>query len=159
MLSEREREAILKEIARAPGGSAACAEALGIVQRERGWVSDEAVMDLSGILGLTPEEVDGIATFYDRIHRRPVGAHVVLLCDSVSCWVMGCEGVKAHVEERLGVRLGETTGDGIFTILPAGCLGACDRAPVMMVDGELYGNLTDDKVDEILLRYRDKGAE
>jgi NADH-quinone oxidoreductase subunit E len=158
MLSDREREDILRELAGAPSGSSACAEALGIVQRERGWVSDEAVRDLSDILGLTPEEIDGIATFYDRIYRRPVGAHVVLLCDGVSCWVMGCEGIKAHIEERLGVRLGETTGDGVFTFLPAGCLGACDMAPAMMVDGELYGNLTDDKVDEILLRYRTKGA-
>jgi NADH-quinone oxidoreductase subunit E len=158
MLSDREREAILRELTGVPSGSAACAEALGIVQRERGWVSDEAVRDLSDILGLTPEEIDGIATFYDRIYRRPVGAHVILLCDGVSCWVMGCEGIRAHIEERLEVRLGETTGDGMFTFLPAGCLGACDVAPAMMVDGELYGNLNDDKVDEILLRYREKGA-
>jgi NADH-quinone oxidoreductase subunit E len=158
MLSERERKAILEEIARAQSGSAACAEALAIVQRERGWVSDEAIRDLSDILGLTPEEIDGIATFYDRIHRRPVGAHVILLCDSVSCWVMGCEGIRVHVEERLGVRLGETTLDGMFTVLPAGCLGACDMAPVMMVDGELYGKLTNEQVDEILKNCGERGA-
>jgi NADH-quinone oxidoreductase subunit E len=157
MLSDREREAILRELTGVPSGSAACAEALGIVQRERGWVSDEAVRDLSDILGLTPEEIDGIATFYDRIYRRPVGTHVILLCDGVSCWVMGCEGIRTHIEKRLAVQPGETTGDGVFTLLPAGCLGACDMAPAMMVDGELYGNLTDDKVDEILLRYREKG--
>jgi len=156
MLSDREREAILREIAGAPSGGAACAEALGIVQRERGWVSDEAVGDLAELLGLTHEEIDGIATFYDRIYRRPVGAHVILICDSVACWAMGYEGIRAHLEERLEAKLGETTGDGMFTFLPAGCLGACDMAPAMMIDGELYGNLTSDKVDEILLRYREK---
>ena len=153
MLSERERVKIEAELARHHDRRSAVTEALVIVQRARGWVSDEAVADLADFLGESAEEVDGIATFYSLIYRRPVGRHVILVCDSVSCWIMGYRTIREHLSKRLGIAFGETTADGRFTLLPVACLGACEQAPAMMVDEDLHGNLTAEKVDEILEQY------
>jgi NADH-quinone oxidoreductase subunit E len=128
-------------------------EALRAVQSHRGWVSDQAVCDIAELLGLTAEEVESVATFYSMIFREPVGRHVIYLCDSVSCWIMGAESLMEHLRQKLGVAPGETTRDGRFTLLPVGCLGACDLAPAMQVDDDLHGNLTPESVDEILERY------
>ncbi len=152
MLSERERERIEEEARTLEDPRAAVSEALIIVQESRGWVSDEGVADVAAALGMTAEEVDEIATLYELVYRRPVGRHVIHVCDSVSCWIMGEEQVLAYLERRLGVELGGTTRDGCFTLLPIGCLGACDQAPAMMIDGELFGDLTPDGVEEILAR-------
>jgi len=154
VLSERERLEIEAELARHGGDRrSAVTEALVIVQRHRGWVPDEAVADLADFLKMSPDEVDGIATFYSLIYRRPVGRHVILVCDSVSCWIMGYRTIREHLGKRLGIALGETTADGRFTLLPVACLGACEQAPAMMVDEDLHGTLTAEKVDEILERY------
>ena len=102
---------------------------------------------------MTMDELDGIATFYSFIFRKPVGRHMILVCDSVSCWVMGYEEILAHLKERLGIGFGETTGDGRFTLLPVSCIGSCHHAPALMVDGKLYGDLDIHKVDEILKTY------
>lgn len=153
MLTQEERREIEEEVARYPQRQAVCTEALRIVQRHRGWVSDEAVTEIADILEMTPDEIDSVATFYNLVYRKPVGRHVILVCSSVTCWVMGTEGVRAYLMERLGIRPGETSADGKFTLLPVVCLGACDRAPVMMIDTELYGELTPQKIDEILAIY------
>jgi NADH-quinone oxidoreductase subunit E len=116
-------------------------------------VSDEDVRDVAAALNLTPAEVDSIATFYSLIFRRPVGRHVILICDSVSCHVTGYEAVRDHLVRRLGIGLGQTTADGRFTLLPAACLGLCEQAPAMMIGEEVHGNLTLQKVDEILTKY------
>ena len=128
-------------------------EALQVVQRRKGWVSDEDVKDVAAYLGMTPDEVDGLATFYSMIFRRPVGRHVILVCDSVSCWVTGYDGLREHLRNRLGITLGGTTADGRFTLLPAPCLGVCEHAPVMMIGEDLHLDLTPEKLDEILARY------
>ena len=123
------------------------------MQRHRGWVPDEALEEASGLLGMTPAEVDSIATFFSLIFRSPVGKHVILVCDSVSCWLVGYQDVKRHLMERLGISLGETTKDGKFTLLPSACLGVCEEAPAMMIDDDLYTKLTPTLVDEILRKY------
>jgi len=153
MLSAEEREEIEAEISRYPYKRAVCVEALKIVQKHRGWVSDEAIRDVGGVLEMTPAELDSVATFYNLVFRKPVGRHVILVCNSVSCWVMGYEDVVTHLTRRLGIGFGGTTPDGRFTLLPVVCLGACDRAPVMMVDEDLHGELTGGKIDEILDHY------
>jgi NADH-quinone oxidoreductase subunit E len=150
MLSDRERHLIETEARSFPDRRAAVSEALMIVQESRGWVSDEAVADVAQALGMSADEVDGVATFFELVFRRPVGKHVILACDSVSCWVTGYEGILDHLKHRLGIGLGETTADGLFTLLPAGCLGVCEQAPAMMIGDEVFGNLTPGKVDEIL---------
>jgi len=153
MLTDRERNEIEEHLALYAHKRAGCIEAMMTVQRYRGWVSDEAVDDLAELLEMTAEELDGVATFHNLIFRQPVGRHVILICDSVSCWIMGYDNLLDHLHSRLGIDLKETTADGCFTLLPSVCLGACDRAPVMMIDGALFGDLTKERIDEILAGY------
>ncbi len=154
MLSEEERQEIEAEIPNYANKQAVCIDALRIVQRHRGgWVPDEAINDLAVFLEMTPEELDGVATFYNLIFREPVGRHVIMVCNSVSCWVMGYERVRARLENQLGIGLGQTTPDGRFTLLPIVCLGICDHAPALMVDEDTYTKLEDGTVEEVLKKY------
>ncbi|HEV2388104.1 MAG TPA: NADH-quinone oxidoreductase subunit NuoE [Candidatus Acidoferrales bacterium] len=154
MLSPEERREIEEELAHYPVRRAACIDALRIVQKHRGWVSDDAVRDIAELLGTSPDDIDSVATFYNLIFRKPVGRHVIMVCDSVSCWIMGYDRARDHLQSRLGVGMGQTTADGRFTLLPVVCLGACDRAPTMIVDGKLHGGLSPQKIDEVLERYK-----
>ncbi len=154
MLNDREAREIAAHLEHYPQKQAALPAALKIVQQVRGWVSEEAVREIAEFLSLTVEEVDAVATSYNLVFRKPVGRHVILLCDSVSCWIMGYESLYEHLRGRLGIDLGGTTEDGRFTLLAAPCLGACDRAPAMMIDEDLHGNLTSEAVDGILEQYR-----
>jgi NADH-quinone oxidoreductase subunit E len=155
MLTEEERREIESEIARYPTREAASIDALKIVQRRRGWISDEAVQDIAGFLRISTAELDSVATFYNLIFRKPVGRHVILLCDSVSCWIMGYEGLREHLCSRLEIGLGQTTGDDRFTLLPIVCLGCCDHAPAMMIGDDLHLDLDPpQKADAVLERYK-----
>ena len=149
-LTKLEVMEIDQEIAHAPYRAAVAIDALKIVQKYHGWVSDESLHALADYLGMSAAELDGIATFYNLIYRRPVGERVISLCDSVTCWIKGYNQLQRHISNRLGVKLGETTSDKRFTFLPAPCLGACDRAPVMMVGDETHLDLTEDEIDRIL---------
>jgi NADH-quinone oxidoreductase subunit E len=153
MLTEGERKEIEAEIPRYPQRRAVGIEAMKIVQRHRGFVSDEALQGIAELLGMTVDELEGVATFHSLIFRQMVGRHVILICDTVCCWIMGYEKMRDHLTARLGIRLGETTADGRFTLLPIVCLGACDHAPAMMVDDDLHGDLDPEKIDRILERY------
>ncbi len=148
-LSDEELREIDAEIAHLPYRSAAAIDALKIVQEHRGWVSDESLRAVARHLEMSAEELEGVATFYNLIFRRPVGENVILLCNSISCWIKGCDELQARISEQLGVGLGETTADNRYTFLPVTCLGACDKAPVMMVGEDLHENLTDDALQQI----------
>lgn len=153
MLTTSEKEQIEKEIRQVPVKKAACIEALKIVQDHRRWVSDEGIQDVADILEMSTEEVDSIATFYNLIFRQPVGRHIILLCDSISCYVMGYKELHQQIVQLLGIQYGETTPDGRFTLLPNPCLGTCDHAPALMVDHDLYRDLKKDEVENILAKY------
>lgn len=153
MLTEDERREIEREIQKSGGKIASSLEALKIVQKKRGWISEE-IREIAGVLGMTPAELDSVATFYSLIYRKPVGKHVILICDSVCCWITGYEKLYKHLSERLGIGFNETSADRRFTLLPAACLGACDHAPAMMIDEQLYIDLTPERIDEILGKYR-----
>ncbi|RPI42976.1 MAG: NADH-quinone oxidoreductase subunit NuoE [Bacteroidetes bacterium] len=154
MLSKEETEKIETLLEHYPTRRAACLDALKVVQQNRGWVSDESIADLGRILGMTPGELDNIATFYNLIFRKPVGRHVILLCDSVSCYIMKYGDILEVLKGQLGIAFGETTDDRRFTLLPVPCLGACDQAPVMMVDEDLHTGLTAGKIPGILENYK-----
>jgi NADH-quinone oxidoreductase subunit E len=154
MLSPKEKEEIQEEIKLYPYKSAACIDALKIVQEHRGWISDEAVSDIAAELEIPAEEVDSIATFYTRIYRKPVGRNIILICDNISCMIMGYESVYKKISEKLSIRFGETTADGRFTLLPISCLGDCDHAPSMMINHDLHNKIEISKIDEILENYR-----
>ncbi len=125
-----------------------------IVQKHRGWISDDALRDVGELLGMSAADLDGVATFYNLLFRRPVGRHVIYVCDSVSCWILGCERHFRHLAERLGTKPGETTADGRFTLLPIVCLGACDHAPALMIDADLHLDVDPANLDNILESYR-----
>ena len=153
MLTAEERQEIEAELPHYEQKRAVCIEAMKIVQRRRGWVSDESLQDIAQFLEMSPDELDSVATFYNLIFRRPVGKHVILVCDSVSCWIMGYGSIREQLTNRLGVQLGETSADGRFTLLPIACLGTCDHAPALMIDNDLYRDLDSKQVDEILAKY------
>jgi NADH-quinone oxidoreductase subunit E len=154
MLSEKERAEIEKEIQEYPFRHSACIEALRIVQNHRRWISDESVRDIAEFLNMSAEEVDSVATFYNLVFRKPVGENVILICNSISCWILGYEQIRDHLSKRLGIGFGETTDDGKFTLLSIPCLGSCDHAPAMMIGNTLYKDLTPDKIDEILDAFK-----
>ena len=154
MLTEQEIHDINLELAHCVTKQSVSVDALNIIQRSRGWVSDEAVEDVARILEMAPEELDAVATFYSFIFRRPVGKHVILICDSISCWVMGHNPLLTMLKSELGITFGETTDDKQFTLLPISCLGACDRAPAMMIDDDLYGPVTPEMLEVVLEIYK-----
>lgn len=152
-LTAEERDAITAMAAHAQG-SAASIDALKYVQSRYRWVSDAHLAEIAGLLGLPVAELEGVATYYNLIFRKPVGERVIFLCDSVSCWVMGRDKVNEHICKRLDIKPGQTSADGAYTLLPIVCLGHCDHAPAMMVGDELHGDVDPDKVDEILDKNR-----
>jgi NADH-quinone oxidoreductase subunit E len=154
MLTEEEIKEIQEEIKQYPYPAVACIDALKIVQHYRGWVSDDSVKDIAELLSISNEEVDSVATFYSRIYRKPVGRNVVLICDSVSCMIMGYESLYQYISKKLGISFGGTTPDGRFTLLPVSCLGDCDNAPAMMINNDHYNRLTSEKIEELLERYK-----
>ncbi len=154
MLTDKEIQDINAELTHAVTKASASVDALNIIQRSRGWVSDEAVKDVAALLEMTTDELDAVATFYSFIFRRPVGRHVILVCDSISCWVTGYNPLLDALKARLNISFGETTEDKRFTLLPISCLGACDRAPAMMVDENLYGPVTSEIMEGILGKYK-----
>jgi NADH-quinone oxidoreductase subunit E len=153
-LTPEELRSIDHEIQIVPYKKAAVIEALKIVQQHRGWISDESVDAIADYLEMSPAEVDSVATFYNLIFRKPVGRHVILLCDSISCYVMGYKKIQESLQQKLKVKFGETTADQCFTFLPNCCLGCCDRAPALMIDEDLYQDITLEMIDDILKKYK-----
>lgn len=155
-LSEAEIAEIEHEMTLYPDKRAVGLEALKIVQKHQGWVSDESLLGIARYLDIPPSDLEGVATFFNLVYRQPVGRHVMLFCNSVSCWIMGCEGIKQHIKDKLDIDFGQTSADGDFTLIPVPCLGDCDRAPVMLVDEDLHRNLTPEKINKIILDYRNR---
>jgi NADH-quinone oxidoreductase subunit E len=138
--------------ARYPEGEAASAvlPALWIAQEQFGYISEEAVNLVAGSLGMSPTDVSGVATFYTMFHLEPVGRHVIQVCCTLSCSLMGAETLVREIERKLGIRVGETTPDGRFTLKKVECLAACGGAPMMQVNETYYENLDTAAVDRIL---------
>ncbi|MGE5431477.1 MAG: NADH-quinone oxidoreductase subunit NuoE [Syntrophomonadaceae bacterium] len=153
MLSEEEKKEIEEEFKLYPHKKAATIEAMKVVQKHRGWVSDESLKDLAEMLEVSTEDLDGVATFYNLIFRRPTGRHVILLCNSISCYIMGYNEIYQALSNVLGIKFGETSSDGRFTLLPVPCLGTCDHAPAMMIDKNLHRDLTPENLGKILEVY------
>lgn len=150
ILTAAEIAEIRAELAQYPDASAASIEALKVIQKHRGWVADEPLQAVAALLGMSAEDLDAVATFYNLIFRKPVGRTVIYCCDSVSCWMLGADAVRERLSERLGIGLGETTPDGAYTLLPIVCLGACDHAPVVMLGERLCHDVAPDAVEALL---------
>lgn len=114
-----------------------------------GWLPNRGITEASEIVGVSKPDVEGVATFFNWFFRQPVGRQVIVMCDSISCYLGGCEKNLEHLESRLGITLGETTPDGEYTLLPIVCLGNCDKAPCLMVGGDLHSSVSLDDLDKL----------
>jgi NADH-quinone oxidoreductase subunit E len=150
VLSQVEISAIEHECALYESRPAAAIDALQIVQRERRWISDESLYAIADMLGMSATELEGIATFYNLIYRQPVGQHVIHLCNSITCWLHDYQSIAEHLRQTLNIEFGQTTADGNITLLPNVCLGCCDKAPALMLDGELVDSLDINTIDKLL---------
>ena len=157
MLSNEAKTDIQKLMAKYPDKRSAVMPALHLVQREIGWLPDEAIQEIADLIGLSKTEVNGVATFYTMYAREQPGKHTIMFCNDLPCALRGAEKMLEHLEHKLGCKAGQTTADGAITLKEAECLGGCDHAPVMLVDGaEHLQDLTIEKLDEIVERLRNQ---
>lgn len=154
MLPEELQEELKQRIAAVTHPREQAINVMFAVQKHYGFLSDTGLKEAAALLHMTPLELEELATFYDFIYRRPVGRYVIHVCDGVVCWMFHENSVFDYLCRKLGVCAGEVSADGLFTILPTACLGFCDQAPAMLINGRLYGPLTPEKIDEILTRLR-----
>ena len=136
-----------------PHARAASLDALKIVQKRNGWIDDAQVNAIANLLDIPVTDIDGVATFFNRIYRQPVGRHVILICDSVACYLTGYEALSTAFRAELGIEYGQTTTDGRFTILPICCLGNCDKGPAVLIDEDTYGPVQPEEVAQLLELY------
>ena len=155
MLPETLRHNLQEQIARVDHPREMAIDVINVLQDHYGYFSDEALAQAADLLGMSPLELDELATFYTFIYREPVGKHVIHVCDSLICWMEGEENLVAHLCGRLGIQLGGTTADGLFTLLPVCCIGYCDRAPAILVDRKVHGPLTIESLDRLIDKLRE----
>jgi NADH-quinone oxidoreductase subunit E len=156
-LSERARAEIDRWTAKFPPDRrrSALLSALTFVQRENGgWLTPELMEAVADYLGVPPVAAEEVATFYSLYDLAPVGRHKIYVCNSISCWLCGSERILQHLQQRLGVKIGETTSDGRFTLKQAECLAACGGAPAVYANGEYHENMTPEKMDALLARLK-----
>jgi len=148
--SEETRAKHDRLLTRYPNREAAILPTLYLAQREFGHLSDEVILYVADLLGFTPARIYGVATFYTMYNKKPVGKYHLQGCRNRSCSLMGAEHLIEHVAMKIGVKPGETTADGRFTLSTVECLGSCGTAPVMQVNDDYYENLTEESIDAIL---------
>lgn len=127
---------------------------LRIVQEEHGHLTQELMDAVADYLEMAPIAVYEVASFYTMYEHQPIGKHLVNVCTNISCKLRDSDGVVEHLQNRLGIKLGETTEDGCFTLRAVECLGACVNAPMMQVDKDYHENLTTESIDAVLEQYQ-----
>jgi NADH-quinone oxidoreductase subunit E len=159
MLPEDRKEELKTQILESENPREEAINVMFALQKHYGYLSDEAVAEAAQMLNMTPLEIEELATFYDFLYREPVGTYVIHVCDSAICWMYGEETVMDYLVRTLDIAPGETTADGLFTLLPVCCVGYCDHAPVMLINGKPYGPLTPASIDRILEDIRVRHPE
>jgi NADH-quinone oxidoreductase subunit E len=154
MLPEELKASLEKKISLAEHPRELVVDVMLAFQDNYGFLSDEALEEAAVLLGMTPLEMEELATFYTFFYREPVGKYVIHVCDSVICWMDGYESIRNYLCGKLGIEMGETTPDGLFTLLPVCCIGYCDRSPAILINRKVYGPLTPEKLDNILEELR-----
>lgn len=135
---------------RYPTKQAATLPALHLAQEEFGWLTDEVMLYVADQLGIPPIEVYETATFYTLYHKEKPGAHCIWMCTNVSCFLNGADGLLDHVEKKLGIKAGQTTADGKFSLFSVECLANCDQAPTAQVDEDYHDRLTSETMDRLI---------
>jgi NADH-quinone oxidoreductase subunit E len=155
MLSDKAKSEIQTLMSSYPDKRSAVMPALHLAQREIGWLPGEVLQDVADVIGMSKTEVGSVASFYTMFALEKPGEHTVYFCTDLPCALRGAEEMMEHVEHRLGCKAGQTSPDGKITLREAECLGGCDHAPVMLIDGKEHRqDLTNEKIDEILDRLR-----
>lgn len=144
---------VIRSFERKPGN---LIPALHAVQAATGYLSEEAMLEVAEWLNVPVSDVYGTATFYTLFATKPKGKYIVRLCDSPPCHIEGSNAIMAAITEELGIKPGETTEDGNFTFEIVSCLGLCGVAPAIMVNEDVYGNLSPEMIGDIFLKYRKK---
>ena len=129
---------------------------LQLVQQKEGYVSDEAIEAVAAYFGMAPAEVEGVLTFYAQFKRIKPGRFQISVCDGTACHIKGSPQIQQWLEAELGIKDGETDAEGRFSIQVVACLGCCSLAPVIMINGEAYGNLTPDSAVAVLKSIQEK---
>jgi len=124
--------------------------ALHVAQADQGWLSEDTQREVAQLLGLTPQAVRQVVTFYTMFHQKPVGRHMIQVCRNLSCSLLGGQRLQRQIQVKLGLADGETTQDGRFTYVSVECLGSCGTAPVLMVNDRYYENVTPQQVERLL---------
>jgi NADH-quinone oxidoreductase E subunit len=150
MISEQAKQRMRDLAVRYPVARSAVMPALYIAQQEEGYITQEALGAVAEAIGLTVDDVESIATFYTMYYQRPPGKKIIKVCTSISCYLRNCDALVSHFEERLGVKRGETTADGNYTLLTAECLASCGTAPVLQVNDEFVENVTLEMADALI---------
>lgn len=163
MISEQAKERMRSLGARYPMSRSAVLPSLHIAQEEEGYITQEGVAAVAETLNLTVDDVKSVATFYTMYYHRPHGQKVISVCTGISCYLRNCDGLVEHLEQHLGIKRGETTPDGKFTLECMECLASCGTAPVLQVNGEFVENVTlemaDALVDELSRELRVEKVE
>jgi NADH-quinone oxidoreductase subunit E len=158
-MASEELQARLREIvARYPSARSAMLPCLHLAQEEHGYITPEGIQAVAEALGVKPDEVESVVTFYSMYTQEPKGRYTIKVCTSISCYLRGCDDVMAHLEQRLGIRKGETTSDGRFTLESAECLAACGMAPAIQVNGRFVENATTESASA-LVEYLSGGGD
>ncbi|WKD48829.1 NADH-quinone oxidoreductase subunit NuoE [Microbulbifer spongiae] len=158
-LTAEEKAEIDREASHYENKSAVGLEALRIVQKYRGWISDDTLQAISAYLDVPAAQLESVATYFQLIFRQPVGREVIYLCKSASCWIKGCDRLQQHIYECLKIEPGQTSADGIFTLLEAPCLGDCDKAPVLMLGEEMFRNLDEAAIENLIKKKKKYHAD
>jgi NADH-quinone oxidoreductase subunit E len=155
MLPETLKHNLLEQIDHVDHPREMAIDVIDALQNHFGYFSDEAMAEAADLLGMSSLELDELATFYTFIYREPVGKHVIHVCDSLICWMEDGQNLVTHLCDKLGIQMGETTTDGLFTLLPVCCIGYCDRAPAILVDRRVHGPLTIESLDRLIDTLRE----
>ncbi|MCL5774086.1 MAG: NADH-quinone oxidoreductase subunit NuoE [Firmicutes bacterium] len=156
MLSIKQKDDIRKKAKEFPGHRSVSLPALYIAQSGKGYIDRKDIEEIAGILSISYAELYGIASFYNLIHRKPIGKFHIQVCTNISCSLLGAEHLLTRLEKKLGIREGGATADGIFSLESVECLGSCDKAPVMMINEKFHEALTEKKLSRILASLKEK---
>ena len=154
MLPDKLKKSLEEKIAHADHPREMVVDVMLALQEHYGFLSDDAVEAVAALLEMSPLEVEELATFYTFIYREPFGKYVIHVCDRVICWMDGFESIQDYLCRKLDIAVGDTSADGLFTLLPVCCIGYCDLSPAMLINRKVYGNLTPQKIDEILEKLK-----
>src|SRR6266571_3169021 len=150
MISEQAKQRMRDLASRYPVARSAVMPALYIAQQEEGYITKEGLSAVAEAIGMTVDDVESVATFYTMYYQRPPGKKVIKVCTSISCYLRNCDALLKHLEQRLGIKRGETTADGNYTLMTVECLASCGTAPVLQVNDEFVENVTLEMADALV---------